>query len=86
MADICFLPVCSECGEVLWDVDVAAAPMIVKEVGDTGYKYLGFPDPEYERDPVSPNMCKKCGAHFETIRMPTRLPFRARKKEPSVKG
>ena len=86
MAEILFLPVCSECGEVLWDVDVAAAPMIVEEIGYTGYKHLAFPSPEYERDPVCPNMCKKCGAHFETIRMPTRLPFRAMRKPLSCKG
>lgn len=68
MADIVFLPVCSNCGNILLNdiIDYREEENLT----------------EFRREPViihqktiMPSQCRYCNAGFETINMPTTLPF-----------
>ena len=57
-----YIPVCSKCGEPIpKDESVYAIETLYQS--DSGYKCK-----DYE---IYPNVCKKCGAHFEYIVNPS---------------
>ena len=63
-ATIEFLPICSNCGKVIYGViDYEHCATIEQE----RIKY-----PEYQ---IAPYYCRNCGAIFTRITMPTSLPF-----------
>lgn len=63
-AHIAFLPVCSNCGSVIYDVIRYSQSEPVIKHGDNMVSYY-----------IDPPICKECGAVFEKITLPTRLPF-----------
>lgn len=75
IANINFLPVCSNCGRVLYDQDVAVETDII----DNEVKPLPMKIPLSR---LTPGRCVYCGAIFETVTMPTKLPFRAPRPVP----
>ena len=74
MAEIHFMPVCSNCGTILTDmvyVDAEAEP--IPYANDDLYA------PMYVE--VHPRRCPRCNHIFSSILMPTKLPFRGYGKE-----
>lgn len=66
MASIKFIPVCSSCGKIIVDkIDVAK-----EEIHFNSDKHYAAYN-QY----VHPSMCCNCGAHFDSIEIPTTLPF-----------
>lgn len=76
MSEINFLPVCSNCREILdyEDIAVVRGYSIIGSASD----FLRIPE-----DSVQPFMCPKCGEHFERITLPSGLPFYARRRKDS---
>ena len=72
MAEINFLPVCSNCRELLdyEDIDCKQTFSLVETKSDM------LKIPEYH---VYPCMCPNCGERFETITIPKGLPFPAQR-------
>lgn len=71
MAQIQFLPTCSECGSVLWGRHINLVKMLASvdiEKGECEFKYVA----DYA---VCPKFCPVCGNELESITMPTKLPF-----------
>lgn len=67
MAEINFLPVCSNCHKVLYDREITVEKYVNNEVEPFPMKI------PYSQ--ISPYKCRFCGEHFETVTMPTQLPF-----------
>lgn len=66
MAEIRFLPVCSNCNRIIYEtIDFEAAPYFGNKI-----KYIAAIPPY-----ISPNDCPYCGEHFERVFMATELPF-----------
>ena len=68
MAEINFLPVCSNCGRVLYGQEIA----IETDIIDNEVEALPLKIP-YSR--ITPWRCCYCGEVFEMVTMPTKLPF-----------
>ena len=67
MADIRFLPVCSNCGTILKYREIE---VYEEEFGRIdGYLFTA------NNGKISPDQCPICGIIFDKIIMPTRLPF-----------
>lgn len=63
IASIMFMPVCTKCLKIIWqEVD---APQSVGVIG-------GSPKCD-----ISPDKCPHCGTWFNSIKIPTKLPFNA---------
>lgn len=71
MAEIRFLPVCSECGEVIYNTDISyeEAPCRSPLPQRMAFVYRG----------ICPPMCPHCLARFDAIIIPTKLPFEAKR-------
>ena len=68
ITSIMFLPVCTKCLKIIWqEVDM---PKRVDIIGDSP-KLMGA---IYD---ISPDKCPHCGALFNYITIPTKLPFNA---------
>ena len=68
MAEIMFLPICTRCNKIVYAcIDVEADVEHCQQYMFPRYK-------------VCPNICPNCGEHFETIKIPTKLPFDNRRK------
>ena len=67
-ATIQFLPVCSNCGRIIYDIINVTKETLVREI-------VTIP-----RTVVEPGQCKYCGAIFEQITIPNHLPFNNTKK------
>lgn len=66
MAEINFLPVCSNCNKVIH--------------GEIDYEEIDTMDIRlfiHKHWEITPRICPYCGEFFETITMPTKLPFRS---------
>ena len=75
MAEINFLPVCSNCHRVLYDREIGVETDIINnEIEPLPMKI------PYSR--ITPWKCRYCGEPFETVTMPTKLPFRVSTPEP----
>ena len=69
MADIVFAPICSNCGLPIYvDITVEDLNYIDQQASIYENKIL-----HHRR--ISPYMCPNCGAYFEVVKMPTRLPY-----------
>ena len=69
IASIRFLPVCENCGTVLYGHTVE-----LKERTDlTSHRYDFLACSNFYQ--VNPPVCPKCGCYFDSITMPTKLPF-----------
>lgn len=68
MAEINFLPVCSNCHRILYDREIGVETDII----NNEVKPLPMKIP-YSR--ITPYKCRYCGEYFETVTMPTKLPF-----------
>lgn len=67
-ATIQFLPVCSNCGRIIYDIiDVAEDPLYTEPYHGPHTK-------------IEPQQCKRCGAFFENITVPNRFPFNNKKE------
>jgi len=67
-ATIQFLPVCSNCGHIIYDIID-----ITKDQSSTEIYHMPHPR-------IEPGQCKRCGAIFEQIIIPNRLPFNNKKE------
>ena len=66
IASIMFMPVCAKCRKIIWqEVD---APQSVGVID-------GLPRLKGATYDISPNQCPHCGAWFDVIKIPTKLPF-----------
>lgn len=65
MAEINFLPVCSNCKCILKEVDWKTEEDVLSNAKQHYAKTHG----------IVPSCCQKCNAHFTRITMPTKLPF-----------
>lgn len=66
IASIMFMPVCMKCLNIIWqEVD---APQSVGVIG-------GSPRLMGAKYDISPDKCPHCGALFNSIKIPTKLPF-----------
>ena len=63
-ADIEFRPVCSKCGRMVDGIVDCSQTEPYRSGGYNVVDYL-----------IEPGKCQHCGALFQSIRMPTRLPF-----------
>lgn len=69
MAEIYFMPVCSNCGAILTRmVYIAAEAESVPYANDELYAPMNVE--------VHPRRCPRCNHRFTSILMPTQLPFR----------
>lgn len=69
MADIVFVPICSNCGlPIYMDIEVEDLDYI-NSVGLTHESKI------LHHIQISPSVCPNCGEHFELVKMPTRLPY-----------
>lgn len=68
MVDIMFAPICSNCGLPIY---------MGIEVEDLDYMkdLLTHETRILHRIQISPSTCPNCGTHFETVIMPTQLPY-----------
>lgn len=67
MAEIRFLPVCSNCGTILKYREI--------EFGEDEFGSIDAYLFKANNGRISPNQCPICGIVFDRIVMPTRLPF-----------
>ena len=74
MAEINFLPVCSECGNVLFGEEIDYEH--IKDILDGERIIL-----RHAVGIVHPTKCPKCNVVFSKITAPTRLPFYCKNKE-----
>lgn len=75
MADILFMPVCSNCYKVLpCDIDYEE---VVQPVTISKFEHI-------KRYNITPYSCPYCGEKFIRIEMPTRLPYRNTANEISI--
>ena len=68
IASILFMPVCTKCLKIIWQRIEGS-----QRIG----LVCGFPrlvGPTYD---ISPSQCPHCGAWFDNITIPTKLPFEA---------
>ena len=70
-ASIRFLPVCSACKKVLFWETIDVAKYVNEFEHDHSPWYAG-------QDVIEPEKCPYCGAFFNQIEMPTKLPFTAK--------
>ncbi len=63
MAEIEFLPVCSNCHEIIYNI----------EIDYTGYGHRTTN--KIWSDSIIPYKCPYCGCYFDLITIPTKLPF-----------
>ena len=72
IAELNFLPVCSECKRILYGytVDVIYDP---EQIGSKKYDWKPVIAP---RPQIYPQHCPFCGAEFASITMPRKLPFK----------
>lgn len=79
IAQINFLPVCSECGHVLYGetVSVDRATVILQSTSMADEKITTVPHRTVANREIliSPWRCKYCGARFDAVIMPGKLPF-----------
>ena len=68
MAEIRFLPVCSNCNRIIYETVDFSPPDL--SYFENNIKYIT----ELQRY-ISPNICPYCGEYFNRIVMPTELPF-----------
>lgn len=62
-ATIQFLPVCSNCGRIIYDIiDITEVPL-AKGIATIPHNI------------IEPRQCKRCDAFFENITVPNRFPF-----------
>lgn len=67
MASISFVPMCTNCKQIIWDViDYKEAYRQPDVLGGARY----FKDHE-----ISPERCPNCGKIFESIEVPTKIPY-----------
>ena len=67
-ATIQFLPVCSNCGRIIYDIiDITEVPL-VKGIATIPHNV------------IEPRQCKRCGAIFRQIDVPNRFPFNNKKE------
>lgn len=63
MSSILFRPTCEKCGTVIWDhIDCKTFSETVDRFSTRHYC-------------IEPYQCRECGAIFDSVVMPTRLPF-----------
>lgn len=74
MARIEFLPICSNCGTVLWDktIDILEDRLVVNREEE-----VLWPVKNWNIEPLE---CPKCRHMFDSIVMPTNLPFETPEK------
>ena len=74
MARIDFLPVCSNCGTVLWGrtIDILEGQLVVKREEE-----ILWPAKNWNIDPLE---CPKCRHIFDSIVIPIKLPFETPEK------
>ena len=65
MATIKFIPLCSSCGNPIIDI----INISQEEIKTNTDKIKAF------NESVHPSICSNCGAHFDSITIPTKLPF-----------
>lgn len=65
MAEIIFLPVCSNCKSILWGEEINVNTVYNSVCLGNG-KVLSIPEPI-----VSPYVCKYCGSVFQSVNTPT---------------
>ena len=66
IASIMFMPVCTECWNIIFqEIDVQQSSGIVRD----------SPRLIYPKYAISPDKCPHCGALFNNITIPTKLPF-----------
>ena len=70
MAEIRFLPVCSNCKRIITE------EVCIEEIARSGTHIFNF----YERQ-IFPPKCKQCGANFDAIAILSQLPFRLNESE-----
>ena len=66
IVSIVFLPVCAKCFKIIWqEVDAPQSDGVI----DGSPRLMGA---KYD---ISPDTCPHCGAWFDSIKIPTKLPF-----------
>ena len=73
-AKILFLPVCSKCRQIIYDTidyKTEVAGLIRVNIHNPDIKEIRAMPAKL----IFPHQCKNCGAVFENITMPTKLPF-----------
>lgn len=68
IASILFMPVCTKCLKIIWQTIEGREKY---EIIGGSQRYMGV---TYD---ISPSKCPYCGAWFNNIAMPTKLPFDA---------
>ena len=66
MAEIKFLPVCSKCNKIIWE-QINYEAQLDKFANSRVYAFCSYA--------ITPYECPYCGEVFESITMPTKLPF-----------
>lgn len=74
MADIEFLPVCSNCGQIIYEIiDIEYSNNEIDDCRPNKNKYL------FKESYITPFMCPYCNRQFTGIIIPSKLPFDNRK-------
>lgn len=68
IASIMFVPVCTKCWKIIWQ-EIDVQQRVSNICGSPGVMYATYD--------ISPNKCPHCGALFDNVTIPTRLPFNA---------
>lgn len=86
MAEINFLPVCSNCRAILDDreIDVKSVYERYNEYETWEFKELTIKDILMRQPMIQPYLCPNCGEVFTTITIPTRLPVEPTRKAVSI--
>lgn len=77
MAEINFLPVCSNCRTILDDQLIDLAENVTLH-GQPAYAVKDYS--------IVPRFCPKCREYFSSITMPTKIPFQPTRKGPGYYG
>ena len=75
MAEIRFLPVCSNCNWIITE------EVGIEETTRLGNPVFNFYEHNFYERQIFPCKCKQCGAYFDSIIIPSTLPFQLKEPE-----